>query len=179
LHHAGLLFNPEDVGNMFLQNADFQQTTWHYIPEDRTLQEHLIQNVINISLPKHTHSLKTSSVKDMMLNAQTQHSKWKLRGVSSNCFKYAEGEIISTYLGANVGRQNQIQDKTTNHLAVSSTSADTPEKNIQFTKKSEKGKYIFHYFAYIITGMNVNLLNMQLMMHFFSWLCTTFMYMSI
>jgi hypothetical protein len=33
----GLFFDPEDGGNIFLQNIDFQQTTWHYIPEDRAL----------------------------------------------------------------------------------------------------------------------------------------------
>jgi hypothetical protein len=60
-----------------------------------------------------------------------------------------------------------MRDKTTNHLADPSTFADTPEKNTQLTKKSEKVKCILHYSAYIITGMNVNLLIMQLMMHFF------------
>jgi hypothetical protein len=35
----GLLFSPEDGGDMFLQNVvDFQWATWHYIPEDITLQ---------------------------------------------------------------------------------------------------------------------------------------------
>jgi hypothetical protein len=35
LHHQnGLLFDPGDAGNIFLQN----QTTWYYIPEGSTLK---------------------------------------------------------------------------------------------------------------------------------------------
>jgi hypothetical protein len=34
----GLFFDPEDGSDMFLKTqADFGQTTWYYIPEDRTL----------------------------------------------------------------------------------------------------------------------------------------------
>jgi hypothetical protein len=42
----GLFFNPGDLGDMFLCNVvDFQQTTWHYIPEDRTLHNHCCENL--------------------------------------------------------------------------------------------------------------------------------------
>jgi hypothetical protein len=35
-----LVLDPEDGGNMFLQHLDdFQWTTQHYIPEDRTLRQ--------------------------------------------------------------------------------------------------------------------------------------------
>jgi hypothetical protein len=33
----GLLFDPEDRGE---SSVDFQRTTWHYIPEHRTLRDH-------------------------------------------------------------------------------------------------------------------------------------------
>jgi hypothetical protein len=36
--HLGLLFNPENAGDMFKILVDPQQTTQHYIPEDKTLQ---------------------------------------------------------------------------------------------------------------------------------------------
>jgi hypothetical protein len=36
--HAGLFFEPEDRGDTFLGNAvDFQRTTRHHIPENKTL----------------------------------------------------------------------------------------------------------------------------------------------
>jgi hypothetical protein len=35
----GLFFDPEDGSKMFLKTlADFQQTIWRHIPEDRTIQ---------------------------------------------------------------------------------------------------------------------------------------------
>jgi hypothetical protein len=40
----GLFFNPEDGGDMFLRNIDFQHTTQHYIPEDRPLHNNLCEN---------------------------------------------------------------------------------------------------------------------------------------
>jgi hypothetical protein len=35
----GLFSDPEDGGDIFFEKSvEFQQTTWHYISEDRTLQ---------------------------------------------------------------------------------------------------------------------------------------------
>jgi hypothetical protein len=42
----GLFLEPEDAGDMFLQNtADFQLTTRRYLPEDRTLHTHRCENL--------------------------------------------------------------------------------------------------------------------------------------
>jgi hypothetical protein len=44
----GLFFDSEDGGKMFLQNVfDFQQTTRHYIPENKTLHNHYNENHIS------------------------------------------------------------------------------------------------------------------------------------
>jgi hypothetical protein len=45
----GLFFDPEDGGDMFLQTlVHFQLTTWHYIPEGRTLRDHRCENLISV-----------------------------------------------------------------------------------------------------------------------------------
>jgi hypothetical protein len=41
---SSLKVNPEDRGDMFLQN-DFQRTTWRYITEDSTLHNHHCDNL--------------------------------------------------------------------------------------------------------------------------------------
>jgi hypothetical protein len=41
----GVLFNPEDGGDMFLQNTGILQTTYHYNPEDCTLHIHYCENL--------------------------------------------------------------------------------------------------------------------------------------
>jgi hypothetical protein len=42
----GLFFSSEDGSDMFLRNIKrLQQTTWHYIPEDRTLHDHCCEKL--------------------------------------------------------------------------------------------------------------------------------------
>jgi hypothetical protein len=40
----GLPFDPEDGGDVSLRNVVFHRTTWHYIPEHRTLQGYFFIN---------------------------------------------------------------------------------------------------------------------------------------
>jgi hypothetical protein len=52
----GFLLDPED-GAMLLQNVDFEWTTWHYNPVDKTLHSHCYENLKSneesVDYPKH------------------------------------------------------------------------------------------------------------------------------